>query len=61
MTDSELIGELYRELKNAKEAGEAMIALVASLKQGKITLDQIEVTPENKIRVSRAKETTKES
>lgn len=60
MTDSELIGELYRELKNAKEAGESMIALIAAIKQGKITLDRVEVTEDNKIRVSRAKEAVKE-
>lgn len=60
MDSDALIGQLYRELKNAKEAGESMIALIAAIKQGKIELDRIEVTEDNKIRVSRAKEVVKE-
>lgn len=56
METNAIIGELYRELRDAKEAGESMIALIGAIKDGKVTLDRIEVTADGKVKVSRPKE-----
>ena len=41
-----VIGQLYRELADFKQANTHLVALVAGIKSGDIPLDRIEVTPE---------------
>lgn len=55
MDSDALIGQLYREVQEVRQSNEALIALVGSIKSGKIALDQVEVK-DGKVMVHRPKE-----
>lgn len=46
MDSDAVIGKLYRELAAAKEANDALIALITSLKDGTLSVDRIELSPD---------------